>query len=499
MLSAGDRIGGYEVVTRLRAGGMAALYLARRAGAAGFSKHVAIKVIHDQLLSDEAFVRMFVDEAKLCARISHPNVVHVEELGEEDGRYYLVMEYVHGCSLADLLKELSLRKRRLSPALAVHIAIQLADGLHAAHETTDPDGAPLGVVHRDVSPQNVLLSYKGHVKLIDFGIAKARGQAHQTVGSSLKGKFRYMSPEQANGQPLDRRSDVYSLGVVLWELLAARNLFRAPGDIALLDMVRNPEVEPPSHYAPLVPPGLDAVVLAALAPDRARRIATAKELRRRLVAAMPEAGALDADLLAGLLGSVMTEQMKKDMQELPESVSGIVRPPSDPAVPSEQAAPEEDLADLHAQRTLTIEPAGVPAASPTGSEPGTPEPGTPPARRARWPLVAGVAAVVTVSAAALAIGTGAERPSEPAALESPPAASAEARPPEPEPAATAAPAPAAVPAPEVASPDDAGEPAGDAGTDAGRPDRTRPATRPTQTRARPADPADGPLLLDDEF
>ncbi len=185
VLRVGESVGGYEIVAKLRSGGMAALFLGRREGAAGFRRHVAIKVVHEHLAGDADFVRMFVDEALLSARIQHPNVVHVEELGEENGAHFLVMEYVHGVSLAQLLVALGARKRRLTVDLAVFIAMGAAAGLHAAHELRGDDGRPLGVVHRDVSPQNVLLARDGHVKLSDFGVAMSRGRATQTAGAML--------------------------------------------------------------------------------------------------------------------------------------------------------------------------------------------------------------------------------------------------------------------------------------------------------------------------
>jgi serine/threonine-protein kinase len=322
-LASGQRIGGYEIASFLKAGGMASLYLARRGGAAGFSRHVAIKVVHPHLAQDPTFVRMFLDEAFLSARIQHPNVVHVEELGEDAGTYFLAMEYVHGCALSQLLKQLAVRQRRLPPAVAVWIAIQMADGLHAAHETCGDDGQPLHVVHRDVSPQNVLLSYTGHVKVIDFGIAKARSRQKETTTKSLKGKLRYMAPEQAYGRKVDRRTDLYALGIVLWEMLTLRRFFEAEDDFALLDLVRQPRAVPPSTYAPEITPALDRAVLAALAADPDQRPASMQEWRRMLAEAMPEAAAVDSAYLAELLGAVMGDAIERERRALPESLTGL--------------------------------------------------------------------------------------------------------------------------------------------------------------------------------
>jgi serine/threonine-protein kinase len=359
----GDRIGEYQIVARLKSGGMATLFLAQRRGAAGFQRFVAIKVVHPHLASDPAFVRMFVDEALLSARIVHPNVVHVEELGEAEGTYFLVMEYVHGCSLSLLVRALARRKRMLAPDVATHIAMKVADGLHAAHETRGDKGELLGVVHRDVSPQNVLISYQGHVKLIDFGIAKAAGRSQQTEAGSIKGKFRYMAPEQAWGRSVDRRSDVFALGIVLWELLTGRPLFEAENDLLVLEKVRHPRVEPPSVYAPHVPPELDAVVLSALAEDPAARPATAQEFRRRLAEAYPRAMGVDAERLSELMLASMQEQIERDRAALPESVvlklegqSGVTTPGARPP-PSPDTLEKGDEEEL--LQTMTIEALGI--------------------------------------------------------------------------------------------------------------------------------------------
>ncbi len=323
MFRVGDKVGLYEIVAELRAGGMATLFLGRRAGAAGFAKLVAIKVVHEHLAEDPVFVQMFVDEALLSARIQHPNVVHVEELRELNGHHFLVMEFVQGCSLGQLVAALIRRKRRLSPELAIHIAIKIADGLHAAHETRDGSGQLLGVVHRDVSPQNILLSYQGNVKLIDFGIAKARGRVQSTQGGSIKGKFRYMSPEHATGKDLDRRGDVYSLGIVLWEMLTMRRRFDGKSHLDLLAAVRHPDVVPPSRYAPELPVGLDDVVSRAMAKAPDDRYATARDLRDALVDVHPRAAALHESVLGSLLTLVMADQILKDRQQLPSNISGV--------------------------------------------------------------------------------------------------------------------------------------------------------------------------------
>ena len=308
-LAPGQSIAGYEIVRLVTSGGMASLYLARRRGAAGFQKLVAIKVVHPHLAAERRFIGMFLDEARLVARIQHPNVVHVEELLEQDGMYLMVMEFVQGCSLFDLLRKLAGRGRAMNPALAAWVAARSADGLHAAHELADDHGRSLNVVHRDVSPQNILLSFAGHVKLIDFGVAKSTQQQQQTRAGVLRGKVGYMSPEQANGLGIDRRTDVYALGIVLWEMLTCRRLFHSPNEVHQLDMVRAPRVHPPGDHVPL-PAALDEVVMDALRPDPSQRIPTAKAFRDRLIKALPEVATIDNDSLAGLLGTVMSEEIE---------------------------------------------------------------------------------------------------------------------------------------------------------------------------------------------
>lgn len=320
MWSVGQRIGEYELLAHLRSGGMATLFLARRLGAAGFTREVAIKIVNPELAVDAQFRTMFLDEAQVSSRVSHPNVVRVEELGEHQGSHYLVMEYVHGASLSQLQRQLVTHGRRLSPAFAARIAMHVAEGLHAAHETTDAEGRPLHIVHRDVTPENILLAYAGHVKLIDFGIAKAYGRRHKTQEGLLKGKFRYMSPEQAYGRSVDRRTDIYQLGIVLWEMLTLRRLFDAETDTELIQQVRNPHVAPPSALVDRIPQALEAAVMCALDPDPARRPADAQTFARMLGRAVPEAYEVDGGTLSALVIAAMHEQREREKHTFPRQV-----------------------------------------------------------------------------------------------------------------------------------------------------------------------------------
>ncbi len=288
-----DTIGEYRLDRPLGRGGMGTLYVGHKRGARGFEHEVAIKLAHHG--DDEDAARMFVREARISVMLRHPNIVRVEDFGEEDGTLYLVMEHVPGCSLHQLLRMLEGSRESLPIPLAVHVAAQTAEALYAAHTATDDAGAPLGVVHRDVNPPNILLSSVGEVKLCDFGIAKARD--HSTRGG-LKGKFGYMSPEQAHGRPLDARSDIYALGVVLWEMLAGQRLFRGRTDLDRLLQAREAEVPDLREVSPDVPEALSRLVARALAREPADRPSSARELADALTAIAPPQPAFPRQLEA---------------------------------------------------------------------------------------------------------------------------------------------------------------------------------------------------------
>jgi serine/threonine-protein kinase len=400
MLTPGSRLGSYELIAPLRAGGMATLWLGRRAGPAGFSRHVAIKIVHPHLASDPSFVRMFLDEARLAARIQHANVVHTEELGEASGMYYLAMEYVHGCTLSQLVQRLIVQGRGLSTELSVFIAMKVADGLHAAHEAKDEQGRALAVVHRDVSPQNVLLSYTGQVKLIDFGVAKAEGRDQETTGSSLKGKIRYMSPEQAWGRAIDRRTDVYALGIVLWECLTHLRLFAGGDDFAALERVRAPNVARPSSLVPSLPPALDQVVLTALALDPSARFQTAQAFRRALGGACPAALAVEPDDLAALTVSMMADDIERERRAVPAPAAAAALEVQAPDAKRRTGAMQALTREMPAVALEAVEAAGRPSAAPTVAEPSGVQP-TPLPTTSLPPTLAGIALVPASAAPAV--------------------------------------------------------------------------------------------------
>ena len=276
-------LGRYTLLYRFAAGGMANLYAARLPGSDGFEKIVAIKVMHPHLTSDAEFVKMFIDEARLASRITHPNVVQIFELGRAEGTHFIAMEHVEGESVLAVL-----RRSRLPHTTSVQIVAAAALGLHAAHELRDADGRPLEVVHRDVSPDNILVGYDGGVKVADFGVARARDSLHTTRSGAVKGKFAYMAPEQALGLRVDRRTDVFALGVLLFEMTTGHRLFRRPTEAEVLQAVIRCNVPRPSELAPGYPASLERVVLRALQRNPSGRFETALELHEALTYHMME-------------------------------------------------------------------------------------------------------------------------------------------------------------------------------------------------------------------
>jgi serine/threonine protein kinase len=278
-LAAGTPIGKYVVRRRLAEGGMAEIYLAAALGPEGFEKDVVIKRVRPGLAGDPDFVRMFIAEARVASRLNHANLVHIFDFDKHEDTYYLAMEYVRGHSLWELRRRCQERGVAIPPMLVAQIGMEVARGLAYAHRLTD-NGQILGLVHRDVTPHNVLLSFDGAVKLTDFGIAKAGD--HATTSGMLKGKFAYMSPEQSRGDSVDARTDVFALGVTLWELLTGARLFEGEGDVAVLRAVQERLIVPPARLNPGVSAGLDAAVMRALERDLSRRWPTAHELERAL-------------------------------------------------------------------------------------------------------------------------------------------------------------------------------------------------------------------------
>ncbi len=335
-------VGRYALHHEIAAGGMASVFLGKMSGPVGFSPIVAIKSLHPQFAKDPEFVRMFLDEARLAGRIRHPNIVPVIDVHAEASDLFLVLEYVHGEALGRLVAASRKAGALPSPAIASAVLCDVLQGLHAAHEAKDERGEPLGIVHRDVSPQNVLVGVDGVARVLDFGVAKAAGRVTSTRDGQVKGKFAYMAPEQLRGEGVNRQADVYSAAVVLWEMLTGERLFRAENEGHTVERVLFGVIAPPSALRPELPGALDAVVMRALSRERSARFATAKEMAIALQAAVvpassPEVGewvearALEAlELRSGLV---------KDTEALAVSADAGASSGVETSAPSAAAAP----------------------------------------------------------------------------------------------------------------------------------------------------------------
>ena len=274
----GERqFGPYRLVHQVAVGGMAEIHLAKTRGIAGFEKYVALKMIHPNFSQDDQFIQMLIEEAKITVQLQHVNVAQTFDLGRVGDSYYITMEYVDGADLYKLLRRGSERNIEFPVDVAAYIAKEMSTGLDYAHRKRDVTGQPLGIVHRDVSPQNVLISHAGEVKIVDFGIAKATMRARQTAVGVIKGKYYYMSPEQAWGDPLDHRSDVFSTGIVLYEMLTGQMLYLEDDLHRLLDMVRKANIALPSTLRRGIPPQLESIVMTALRKDANNRYPTAAD------------------------------------------------------------------------------------------------------------------------------------------------------------------------------------------------------------------------------
>ncbi len=284
--AAPSRIGRYELCFELASGGMASVHLARAHGDPGFEKLVALKRIHPHLACEPDYVDMFLDEARIASRITHSNVCSVFDFGEADGEYFIAMEYLVGEPLSRVhrrvLADVDQRDSPLLPMRMARIIAQACEGLHAAHELTDTDGESLRVVHRDVSAENLFVTYDGATQVVDFGIAHARQRVHSTEAGQVKGTFPYMAPEQMTSAVVDRRVDVWALGTVLWELLTLRKLFLRETDVNTMYAVLSGEIQPPSEYRSEVSAELDEIVLKALERSPDARWQSAREMGKAL-------------------------------------------------------------------------------------------------------------------------------------------------------------------------------------------------------------------------
>jgi serine/threonine protein kinase len=332
------QLGRYEVLGELATGGMAQILLARQGGPGGFERTVVIKRILPHLARDEAFVAMFTDEANTVSRIHHRNVVGVQELCRDDGELYLVMEYLEGESLFGIMRRLQRLERPLPYELSAYLMSEACEGLHGAHELRGPDGKLVNLVHRDVSPHNIFVTYDGGVKVIDFGIAKTDNRKNRTETGQLKGKFEYMSPEQCAAEPCDRRTDVYALGIVLYELITGRRLFKRKNELLTIKAVTEAPIIPPTVLRPDCPGQLEQIVMRALERDPKQRFQTCAAMHEELLLLLRQDKRLEAPPEV-LMGRFMQELFADRIDEKKRMIEVIAKGSSPKSLPP----PEVDL------------------------------------------------------------------------------------------------------------------------------------------------------------
>jgi serine/threonine protein kinase len=388
------RLGRYQIVERIASGGMAEVYLAVHGELAGFRTPVVLKKVLPHLASNQQFIDMFLDEARIASLLDHPHVVRIYEVARSGNEYFLAMELVQGKSLSALLRRSQGPDRShgipLEPRLAALIISQAAAGLHHAHNLTDPLGNTLGLVHRDVSPQNLLISFEGSVKVIDFGIARALGRISDTQTGSMKGKFGYMSPEQARGEEIDLRTDIFALGVVLWEAVTGRRLFDRENDLATMRALVYEPIPKPSTVA-AISPELESIIMRALARNSKLRFQTARDMATALERYVVSAGGASTSDLGTLMKSAFAQDHTSWRQTLRTAVNL-------PAITEAdlQGTPAPTPGPSYTTQTVTIQPR-------------------------RWPLAVAGLALAATAAVALALGIS-SKPLHPAAVPGAPAA-----------------------------------------------------------------------------
>jgi serine/threonine protein kinase len=378
----------YEILAKLATGGMADIFLARGESVAGVERHCVLKRILRERANDAQFVQMFVDEARLAAQLQHPNIASVYDVGKLGDSYFFTMEYVHGETVRSLLHRSAGLRRPVPLACALTIIAGAAAGLHHAHERKGVDGRALGIVHRDVSPSNLMISYEGNVKVVDFGVAKAAHRAIETRSGTVKGKISYLSPEQCRGEPVDRRSDLFSLGIVMWEMLMGERLYRRASDFANMSAIVHEEAVPPSVCRPDVPPDVDRIVLRLLAKSSAERFQSAEEVVDGIEAASVRAGIMVSTAAVGrfvreLFGQRVEPWLELALKNAPRDPVSLATEP----MPHELALSAADLielelanfAEVSAEGTLDkLEDSGevspVAASAPSSTHPEAPVP-----------------------------------------------------------------------------------------------------------------------------
>ncbi len=402
--------GKYLLLDRINIGGMAEVWRAKTFGAGGFERLVAIKRILPNIAEDEEFITMFIDEAKITVQLNHANIAQIYELSSIANSYFIAMEYVSGKDMRAVFDRCRKRGEPAPIPLSCYLIAQCCEGLDYAHRANDKNGRPMGIVHRDVSPQNALVSYEGEVKVIDFGIAKAAGKATKTQAGILKGKFGYMSPEQIRGLPLDRRSDVFAIGVCLYEMLTGERLFVGDSDFSVLEKVRKVEVLPPSHFNRKIPDALEKIVMKALAKDVDERYSYGSELGEDLRKFLYTSGySFGRKDLAAFMKATFAEDVDKERSRLQEY--NDIKPPEGMLAAAEMGfgvghVPSNPQMALNPSAVTAMPTMAPPSVAPAQSQMGLPQivrqvpptlaPPPPPARSPSLPRLTAAQAMHTV-------------------------------------------------------------------------------------------------------
>ncbi len=346
-MSVTEIFGEYKILKKIATGGMAEVFLARRTGLKGFEKLLAIKRILPQFSENEEFISMFIDEAKLAAQLNQRNIVQIYDFGNQQGAYYIAMEYVSGKDVRSIVKRSIEKQKRMPIGQCAYIITEAAKGLEYAHNFKDHSGTSLQLIHRDISPQNILVSYEGEVSLADFGIAKAASKSTETRAGVLKGKILYMSPEQAWGKPIDKRSDLYSLGVVLYELITYRKIFDADSEFSMLEKVRNAQVEFPPEIFEKVPRPIFQILKKALGKDPGERYQSAHEMHVDLENYLHTTRETASErTLAGYLKNLFQEEIEEEKKILTEGMDAKTEAASEKTIraePGPQTEPRKPM------------------------------------------------------------------------------------------------------------------------------------------------------------
>jgi serine/threonine-protein kinase len=319
-----SRFGKYQLIDRIAVGGMAEIFLAHQVDGEGLETPVVIKRIRSHLSKHASFVKMFLNEARLAAQLNHPNIVQIHDLGKIGESYFIAMEYIFGRDMRSIIPKAEEVGIPFPLVYALRIASDVCAGLHYAHQKVDLYGNPLNIVHRDVTPENIFVAFDGTVKVLDFGIAKAANQVEQTRAGELKGKVSYMSPEQCLGKPLDRRSDIFSVGVALYEWLTGFKLFTGESEVVVMRSITEGKIYAPSYFKADIPAPVEAILMKALEKDRDRRYQTAAEMRAALDAFLSTYEFTPTPLhLSNFLRQLFNKELQKEQDRLVSRTSGL--------------------------------------------------------------------------------------------------------------------------------------------------------------------------------